>query len=152
MLLPEDIAIEGLGYVERMDLTLRPWRLPIRDLRWGRFLSDGIGVVWIEWRGPRPLTLLSVNGTAVDGAHLGDDAVAWPGGLLEMEPGAVLREGALGTTALARVPLGRLLAPHSMRETYECKRLRRGRLVGADGRMETGWAIDEVVHFGGQEA
>ncbi len=149
--LPDGAAVEGLGYVERLDLTLRPWRLPIRELRWGRFLSDGAGVVWIEWRGPRPLTLLSVNGSDADGAEVGDNAVAWRAGRLELEPGSVLREGALGTTALARVPLVPLLAPRAVREMHECKRLRRGRLVGGDGSVETGWAIDEVVRFGGQE-
>jgi hypothetical protein len=32
---------------------------------------------------------------------------------------------------------------------HESKRLRRGRLVGAGDRVETGWVIDEVVRFGG---
>jgi hypothetical protein len=151
VLLPDGIAIEGYGYVERLDLSLPPWRLPIRELRWGRFLSDDAGVVWLEWRGPRPLALVCVNGAAVKGADVGDAALTWSAGRLELDSGAVLRDGALGTTALARVPLGKLLAPHSVRETHECKRLRRGRLVGKDGHVETGWAIDEIVRFGGPQ-
>jgi hypothetical protein len=147
--LPGGVVVEGLGYVERLDLTLRPWRLPVRELRWGRFLAENAGAVWIEWRGPRPLGLLCVNGSEVGGAEVGDAGLAWPGGRLELEPGAVLRDGALGATALARVPLLAWLAPRAVRQTHERKWLRRGRLVGDDRQVETGWAIDEVVRFGG---
>jgi hypothetical protein len=149
VVLADGVSVEGLGYGERLDLTLRPWQLPIRELRWGRFLSDGAAVVWIAWQGPRPLALLLVNGSDVDGAEVGDAGVAWRTGRLDLEPGSVLREGALGTTALARVPLLTVLAPRAVREMHESKRLRRGRLVGCDGRVETGWAIDEVVRFAG---
>ena len=145
------IAVEGLGYVERVDLTLPPWKLPVRELRWGRFLSDDAGVVWIEWRGARPLALLTINGSEMAGAEIGDAGVTWPAGRLELEPGSVLREGTLGTTALARIPLLPCLAPRAIREIHESKRLRRGRLVEGGGRVETGWAIDEVVYFGGRE-
>jgi hypothetical protein len=146
--LADGTAVEGLGYVERLDMTLPPWRLPIRELRWGRFLADGVGVVWIEWRGSRPLALVVVDGSVVDGAEVGDDAVAWRAGRLELEPGAVLREGTLATTALARVAPVRWLAPRAVRELHESKRLRRGRMVGGDGPVATGWAIDELVRFG----
>jgi hypothetical protein len=148
VVLADGAAVEGLGYVERLDLTVPPWRLPIRELRWGRFLADGAGVVWIEWRGPRPLALVVVNGSEVDGAEIGDDAVAWRAGRLELEPGSVLREGALGMTALARVPPVLWLALRAALEIHESKRLGRGRMVGDDGRAVIGWAIDELVRFG----
>jgi len=149
ILLADGVVIEGLGYVERLDLTLRPWELPIRELRWGRFLSDGAGVVWIEWRGARPLAVLAFNGLLINGGKVSDGCVAWGQGRLELEPGTVLRDGVLGATALAAVPLVRFLAPRSVRMIHETKRLRRGRLLHSDGRVETGWAIDELVRFGG---
>jgi hypothetical protein len=152
VLLADGGAIEGLGYVERLDMTLRPWELPIRELRWGRFLSENAAVVWIEWRGARPLALLSCNGALIGELELGDQSVAWGRGRLELETGPVLRDGVLGATALARVPLLALLAPRAIREVHENKRLRPGKLVDSDGRVETGWAIDEVVRFGGPEA
>jgi hypothetical protein len=149
IILRQEGAVEGFGYVERLDLTLRPWQLPIRELRWGRFLSDQTGVVWIEWRGPRPLVLLSVNGSEMDRAKVEDTVVKWGGSRLELAPGSVLREGPLGRYALARVPLLTLLAPRAIREIHESKQLRRGVLVGENGSSETGWVIDEVVRFGG---
>ncbi len=48
-------SIQGLGYAEELLLTGSPSNLPIRALRWGRFLSEESSLVWIEWRGPRPL-------------------------------------------------------------------------------------------------
>ena len=42
--------ISGPGYAERIVLTAPPWRLPIRELRWGRWI-DAAGnrsVVWID--------------------------------------------------------------------------------------------------------
>jgi hypothetical protein len=133
-------------------MTLRPWELPIRELRWGRFLSESAAVVWIEWRGGRPLTVLSCNGSLMGEVEVSDRSIAWGRQRLELEAGPVLRDGVLGTTALARVPLLALLAPRALREVHENKRLRPGKLVGSDGRVETGWAIDEVVRFGGPEA
>jgi hypothetical protein len=150
VVLADGVAVEGLGYVERLGLTLPPWKLPIRELRWGRFLSESEGVVWIDWRGPRPLTLLTVNGAEVDAARVGDEAVTWSAGRLELEAGSALREGSLGRNVLARVPVLSFLAPRAVRETHERKRLRRGTLVSG-GRDETGWVIDEVVRFGGRQ-
>jgi hypothetical protein len=143
------IAMEGLGYAERLDMTLRPWHLPIQELCWGRFLSSGAGVVWIEWRGPHPLTLLTVNGTIQSEGTVGDRKAAWTTGRLELESGLILRDGQLGTTALARVPLVKYLIPRSVRDVHECKWLRRGSIMMDDGKVETGWAIDEIVRFGG---
>src|SRR5450759_2821268 len=33
-------AIEGLGYAERISVTIPPWRLPFRELRWGRYIGE----------------------------------------------------------------------------------------------------------------
>lgn len=146
--LADSVALEGLGYVERLDMTLPPWRLPIRELRWGRFLSERASVVWIEWRGLQPLALLAVNGVDQCAVNVSDARVAWRGGCLELDTGSVLRDGTLGTTVLGRFPLLRLFVPPAVREMQEYKRLRRARLIG-NGQVESGWALDEVVRFGG---
>lgn len=140
--------VEGLGYVELLEMTLRPWQLPFRELRWGRFLSARASVVWIEWRGSGALVIVCVNGEQKDAGQLSDAAVTWRGGRLELQTGSVLRDGTLGVTALAAIPLLNLVAPGAVREIHECKRVRRGRLFG-DNQVEDGWALDEVVRFGG---
>jgi len=147
--LADGTKVEGLGYVERLDMTIRPWHLPIRELRWGRFLSDNASAVWIEWRGAQPLVLLYINGSEIDRVTVGDHGIAWPGGRLELEQDLVLRDGQLGSTVLVNVPLATILTPRVVLETRESKRLCRGKLVDGSGRVDQGWAIDEVVHFGG---
>jgi hypothetical protein len=52
-----DIVLEGIGYAERLELSLLPWRIPAEEIRWGRFLAEGTSVTWIEWRGECPQRL-----------------------------------------------------------------------------------------------
>src|SRR5687767_9935149 len=103
----------GLGYVEHLEVTLPPWRLPIEELRWGRFLSEGRAVVWLDWRGPRPLTLVFDDGAESPGASVRDDCVVLDGGRtrLVFAETRTLRDGPLVETALAGVPGLRALAP-----------------------------------------
>ena len=37
-----DTVLEGRGYAEQLILTVPPWRIPMDELRWGRFGSDEI--------------------------------------------------------------------------------------------------------------
>ena len=48
--------LRGTGYAERILITIPPWRLPIRELRWGRWIGEAASrsVVWIDWRGESP--------------------------------------------------------------------------------------------------
>jgi hypothetical protein len=123
--------VTGLGYVEVLTLTLPPWRLPIDELRWGRFCAADGGAVWIEWRGPHPLKL-----GLLDGAP----APFMPE-RLGLRDHRVLRSGRIGETALAMIPrLDRL--PGRVLGLSETKWLSRGALAGSEG-----WAIHEVVRW-----
>lgn len=136
----------GLGYVEQLELTILPWHLPMRELHWGRFLSSDAYLVWIEWRGIQPLTLIYLNGTALEDATMTDFGVFWNGGGLYLHDQIVLREGPLVKTALADIPGIRSLFPQQILYTNERKWRSRGTL-SYDGTMHTGWVIHEVVRF-----
>ena len=43
--------MQGWGYAEEVRLTIAPWKLPIKRLRWGRFVNATDAVVWIDWEG-----------------------------------------------------------------------------------------------------
>jgi len=45
----EGTILGGLGYAEQLRVTIPPWQLPFRTLRWGRYVSARHGLVWIEW-------------------------------------------------------------------------------------------------------
>jgi hypothetical protein len=130
--------IDGLGYVERLRLTLPPWELPIRELRWGRILSAAGSATWIDWRGPSPLRLALRDGRRVTAGAVGDRVVD-AGGPVRLAPVATLRDARLSRT----LPLAlRRALPRAGLGLEETKWLSRGTLEGAPGL-----AIHEVVRW-----
>jgi hypothetical protein len=93
-----DESLVGWGYAEKISLTILPWQLPIKELYWGRFLSDDYALVWIEWRGPMPKTLLMVNGTTYEQVTISNDSIKTPDLLLAFNSKYPLRSGRIGDT------------------------------------------------------
>jgi hypothetical protein len=142
--------LEGLGYVERMDLSISPWQLPINKLRWGRFLSDQDALVWIQWDGDDGSHVhVFFNGTEISDCSIDDIGVTFDHGrvALALRDRSVLREGALVSTALSMIPGINKLFPQKILQTHECKWLSKGRLTVGDAPPREGWAIHEVVRF-----
>ena len=142
-----DEHLEGLGYVERLTFTRPPWSLPLRTLRWGRFVSDAHALVWISWDDGPSRRWSWLDGVAQPHARPDDHGVA---GLdddlgLDLESGRVLCDRkalkvlSRQLPALEALPLGPL---GNLRET---KRLARGRLRSPAGTVDEGWVIHEVV-------
>ena len=140
-----DEHYRGWGYVERLRMTVAPWLLPIRELRWGRFVNATDAVVWIDWRGSYNRRVVYWNGAAVGASAIGDRAIVLDdGSVLSLDETAVLREGALGTTALKMV---RTAFPRSILNVRERKWLSRAVLRRPDGSESVGMAIHEVVEW-----
>ena len=159
--------LRGLGHVERLDLTVVPWMLPIRELRWGRWISDATAsgnaepppgdvraslarsLVWIEWSGDHPLTIIARDGKLVPGS-VGDKAITLEDGVsLPLPRDATLREGAIGATALSFIPGVSRVLPPALLSTHEHKWLGRASLQeSAAQTLTAGWAIHEQVRFG----
>ena len=136
---------EGLGYVERLVITLPPARLPIRELRWGRFIAARHSCVWIRWRGPPERSWCFHNSRAVDAAMPELHQLSWGGYRLRLAPGATLRSGRIADTAFKHNGLLRRLVPAAVRDIAETKWCSRGVLTDVDGREHAGWAIHEVA-------
>jgi len=126
-------CLRGLGYVERLTMTVPPWRLPIDELHWGRLLTEAGSLVWIDWRGPHSKQVILRNGVAAEPELLAQ---------LELDRGLVLRDGALRKTALSIIPKVERLFPWRILRVKETKWRSRGSLDGASG-----WAIHEVVRW-----
>ncbi|MFH0990290.1 MAG: hypothetical protein V1799_09795 [bacterium] len=144
-----DHLIRGYGYVELLHLTIPPWTLPIETLRWGRFLSETDGLVWIEWQGAEPKKILLYNGEEVHDASIGDTEITYADGrsVLHLLDPLVLRKGRLISTALKKIPGIKSIVPAKILETYECKWRSRGRLQHLPITTSEGWAIHEIVRF-----
>lgn len=146
--LAETGQISGLGYAEHVTVSVKPWRLPFEQLRWGRYLSAEDAVTWIEWRGQENRQWVLHNGAELRGATIGDARIEFPGdgGVIELRDDVVLREGRLVRTALGAVPGARFWLPAAIRNAYECKYLARGTLKTRT-RTSLGWAVHEVVRL-----
>lgn len=137
----------GLGYAERLVMSIAPWRLPINELHWGRFLTKSTYVVWIIWCGPQPLTVIYLNGRKIENVRVSESALSWDHGSLELGNHECLRSGPLIKTTLSKIPGASSLFPKSVRHTNECKWRSTGKL-NYRGRTQLGWVIHEIVRFG----
>ena len=141
--------ITGLGYAELLELTIKPWQLPIAELRWGRFLSERDALVWIEWRGAEPLSMVFHNGRRIREASITDEQITFNGdrSRLALTEKTELRKGVLVSTALSVIPGIETIVPARLLHTYECKWRSRGILSSNGVVSSSGWAIHEIVRF-----
>jgi hypothetical protein len=108
-------------------------------------LTERDAVVWIEWRGAEPLTLVIHDGTMVDGAVVSDAELRFGDSAIRLDGSLVLREGKLGLTALRGARLLRPFIPRRALDIHERKWLSRGRWVRDGQPVSEGWAIHEVL-------
>jgi hypothetical protein len=144
-------SLSGPGYAELMRLSLAPWKLPIRELRWGRFVSEGgaLSLVWIDWRGSLPLTRVYIDGKIIpeasvtdrniQGRHQGQEF------RLTLATDDPLIEGKLTMTALKGVPGIKKVLPKAITDLHQCKWLSWGQLERTGRAATPGWIIHEVV-------
>jgi predicted transcriptional regulator len=141
-----DRQLSGLGYAECLTLTLPPWQLPLRQLRWGRFVSPQDSLAWIDWQGPYSTRLAVHNGRKHKPVSVSDTEILLTDARLRLDQPLSLRSGRLGSTILPGAPLLRKLLPHSIFDIDEKKWRSRATLEAPDHQCQ-GWAIHEVVDW-----
>jgi len=142
-----EAALTGLGYVERLRLTIAPWRLPFRTLRWGRHTSADHSLVWIDWADGSEARWTWLDGAEQPGVELTHSGLAGlPGNTsLEFTDSRDVRDRAV-LASLGQV-LPRLrprLAPR-LSAMREHKRLSRSSLHRAGRTLDQGWSLHEQV-------
>jgi hypothetical protein len=143
-----DRHLYGFGYVEFLEMTIPPWKLPIDELRWGRFLSAPDSLVWIDWKGANPLRLAVHNGAEIKCNSVNDSVISCFDNNLsvQMDRSMIVRNGAIINTALKKIPGIDLVIPKNILQTDECKWLSQGKLNTGD-HSSNGFAIHEIVRF-----
>lgn len=139
---------EHWGYGERLTLAMEPWQIPADEVRWGRVAHPTLSVVWIDWRGARPLTAVFVDGQEQPAATVADDLVTWKGGEIKLTPRRTIRDLTLGDGPVKSIPFLSKALPARMLETHETKWLSEAVLPSG---LQT-FAIHEAVTFGGAGA
>ena len=141
-----DREITGLGYAECLTLTLPPWHLPLRKLRWGRFVAEHDSLAWVDWQGEHSTCFAILNGHEFQPSAVTETEVLLPQAALQIEDRQTLRAGKLGATILPQLPALRRLFPRGLFNIHEQKWRSRGTLRTPGGESQ-GWVIHEVVDW-----
>lgn len=136
---------KSLGYVEKIHITIPPWKLPIAQLHWGRFLSQDHTLIWIRWIGPVPKTIVYLNGQKITDASITETGVTFQNYRLELTGSRTLRKGTLLSTVFSNFPSLLKLFPKSVLSLRENKWLSEGLLKQNGSDVSTGKVIHEFV-------
>ncbi len=144
--------LNGFGYVEQLDMTIPPWKLPIQRLHWGRAITLTDTLVWIRWESPsHPLELAHhVGGSGIahtfqQNTQIAQESVAFPGGHVSMCDMVPLRTGIISQTVFQHLGWMKWFFPRSIQQLQETKWLSRCYLHSQT--TSTGWAIHEIVDW-----
>jgi hypothetical protein len=140
--------VRGAGYAERICISVPPWHLPIRELRWGRWLDRAANrsVVWIDWRGDLPRTWVFVDGIKAPAAVLTDESLCAGGVRVLLGEGRTLHARAFADIAAIIPPL-QAVVPKSLLALRETKWCSAGTRRDKNAAAQSGHAIHEVVTF-----
>jgi hypothetical protein len=138
--------IAGSGYAERLTMSVAPWRLPIRQLRWGRWISrsGARAVVWIDWRGLHPLTAVFLDGVRAPHAAVAEECITAGSVQLALSNRRTLHDRSVRDLLSTAGPVASWL-PDSWLQVEDRKWLAEGRLRAGHGEPESGLAIFELV-------
>lgn len=149
----KDRVIKGIGYVEQLVLTVEPWKIPMNELRWGRYSSQTVNIVWIELRGEGKQQWLWYNGEKVENINIGDDQIIIPakGISLELDRRVVLESEKkilhLMKNLIRYLPGFNKSMPIQFLMADEFKWLSRAIIKKEGEVVGKAWAIHELVNF-----
>lgn len=144
----DNTLLNGKGYVEYLEMTMKPWQLPFNELRWGRFISNSHYLVWINWKVGYNKTLVIFDGTTFKNAEITDSYVKINDEiLLDICDNRIIRDGNLNNTILNKIPILNKISSLKLFKFSETKWLGKGTLKKSHLAIESGWAIHEIVKF-----
>ncbi len=142
-------AMMGRGYVERLTITIPPWRFPFRQLLWGRFVPDkpGPSVAWLDWRGGLNRQWCFVDGLRTGPAEVGRRGVRGEGWHIRLQDESVMQSARIAEVVLGPfAPIAKLL-PSGFSNARETKWLSRAEFSRPGTPHTEGWVIHEVVQW-----
>jgi hypothetical protein len=146
--------LEGRGYAEQLILTVPPWKIPMDELRWGRFGSDENNMVWIELRDKDKKQWLWLNGEKIGNCIIEDEQIILPGKdlVLNLDKGILLESEKKIFTVVEKliryIPGFNKIMPVNFLLADEFKWLSWGQLETTNRKViSSGMAIHELVNF-----
>ena len=137
---------KGFGYAESLSLPVKPWNLPINELRWGRFLSDSSTVIWISWKGKFPVNRIFLNGIEKNDAIYHDEIVSFDDGIykLEFSDITIIRKGRL-LNLFSGFSFLKILFDRRILNTMEIKYKAKTIFSRNSSILSEGWSLFEIV-------
>lgn len=139
-----DLAIEGWGYSECIEITIPAWRLPLKRLYWGRAHSASHHMVWIQWEGEPAFRRLWHDGAVEGEFAVSESGVSGRAATLMIDENATLRQGTVRSTVFGAYESVAALFPAQTLLFDEHKWYGTGSIFAANG-VEPATAIHEVV-------
>jgi hypothetical protein len=143
--------ITGLGYVEKIEMTLKPWLFPFKQLNWGRFHTETKYIVWVDFSGELNYSLLFFDGIPIEGCKIEEKRIMDNSGslILTLSESKTLRKGPLISTVFSSLPGINKVIPSKILFIDETKYLSKGILNKENKLTGSGWSIHEIVNFNG---
>jgi hypothetical protein len=145
----EESKYRGFGYAETISMTIKPWILPMEELRWGRFLSDDFTITWIEWKGDYPLHKIFCNGTEYKDAIFESQGVVFGRGAYSLifKEITIIRKGKL-SKVFSKMPWLKIIFNKRILNTTEIKYKAKSILNLNSETKATGWSLYELIIWG----
>jgi hypothetical protein len=139
-------SYKGFGYAEPLFSYIKPWNLPLEELRWGRFLSDSHTVIWINWLGKYPVNKIFFNGLEFNDAIYEDDNIIFGEGTYQLKFTEIsfIRKGKL-SGLFQKMKLLKLFLNRRISDTEETKKKASTTLTKSSVFLSSGWSLYEVV-------
>lgn len=140
---------KGFGYAETLFTFIKPWNLPIDELRWGRFLSDSDTLIWIKWTGKYPVNKIFFNGIEYNDAIFENDTINFCDGAYQLKFSEIhlIRKGKLSKLFL-KMKMLKILFDHRILNSLEIKYKSKTSLNKNSIVMSNGWSLFEIVTWG----
>jgi len=148
-----DRLLEGRGYAELLILTVPPWKIPMHELRWGRFGSDETNMVWIELIEKERRQWLWLNSARIENCIIADDHISLPDKelVLNLDRGVVLESEKKVMSVVEKliryIPGINKVIPLSFLMADETKWLSNSELQTKGETIASGKSIHELVNF-----
>jgi hypothetical protein len=146
-------TLKGSGYAEQLILTAFPWKIPMDELRWGRFGSDENSMVWIEIKADEKRQWLWLNGEKIENCIIEDEQIRVPDKklILNLDRSVILESEKKIYTVVSKlihyIPGFNKIIPLNFLMADETKWLSTGKLHANHEILSRGMAIHELVNF-----
>lgn len=152
----KDKTFEGIGYAEQLVMTVDPWKIPMNELRWGRYGTQENYIVWIEVRADEKQQWIWLNGEKINKANIEDNQISIPTKKisLELDKSVVLESEQKIFHVVKKLrnflPGFKRSMPIQFLMADEYKWLSKGILKKDGKEIDAGPAIHEFVNFKSQ--